>query len=39
LQQFTKGVLELKDVVYYVSAIVLGLFLSKRSLESIRWKA
>ena len=39
LQQFTKGVLELKDVVYYVSVIVLGLFLSKRSLESIRWKA
>lgn len=39
LQQFTKGVLELKDVVYYTSVIVLGLFLSKRSLESIRWKA
>ena len=39
LAQFTKGVLELKDVVYYVSVIVLGLFLSKRSLESIRWKA
>jgi ABC-2 type transport system permease protein len=38
-EQFTKGVIELKDTVYYVSAIALGLFLSKRSLESIRWKA
>ena len=38
-EQFTKGVIELKDVVYYLSAIFLGLFLSKRSLESIRWKA
>ncbi len=38
-QQFSKGVVELKDVVYYASAIGLGLFLSKRSLESLRWKA
>jgi len=38
-EQFTKGVIELKDVVYYLSAIFLGLFLSKRSLESIRWRA
>jgi ABC-2 type transport system permease protein len=38
-EQFTKGVIELKDVTYYVSAIFLGLFLSKRSLESIRWKS
>ncbi|MBI1353735.1 MAG: ABC transporter permease subunit [Acidobacteria bacterium] len=38
-EQFTKGVIELKDVVYYLSAIFLGLFLSKRSIESMRWKA
>ena len=38
-QQFSKGVIELKDTVYYVSAISLGLFLSKRSLESLRWRA
>ena len=38
-EQFSKGVIELKDVVYYLSATTLGLFLSKRSLESIRWKA
>ena len=38
-EQFSKGVIELKDTVYYLSAIVLGLFLSKRSLESLRWRA
>lgn len=38
-EQFSKGVIELKDFTYYVSAAALGLFLSKRSLESLRWKA
>lgn len=38
-EQFSKGVIELKDTVYFLSAISLGLFLSKRSLEAIRWKA
>ena len=38
-ESFARGVIELKDVVYYVSATALGLFLSKRSLESIRWSA
>ncbi len=38
-EQFSKGVIELKDAVYYVSAIGLGLFLTKRSLESLHWRA
>ena len=38
-EQFSKGVIELKDLTYYFSAICLGLFLSKRSLEALRWKA
>jgi ABC-2 type transport system permease protein len=38
-EQFAKGVIELKDATYYLTAIGLGLFLSKRSLESVRWKA
>lgn len=38
-EQFSKGVIELKDITYYISAIALGLFLSKRSLESLRWRA
>jgi len=38
-EQFSKGVLELKDTIYYLTAISFGLFLSKRSLESLRWRA
>jgi ABC-2 type transport system permease protein len=38
-EQFSKGVIELKDAVYYLSAIAAGLFLSKRSIESLRWRA
>ena len=36
---FSKGLLSSKDVVYYVSAIVLGLFLTARSMESLRWRS
>jgi ABC-2 type transport system permease protein len=39
LENFSKGVIDLKDTVYYLSVIVLGLFVSVRSLESIRWRA
>jgi ABC-2 type transport system permease protein len=36
---FSKGVLDSKDIIYYVSAIFIGLFLTARSLESLRWRA
>jgi ABC-2 type transport system permease protein len=39
MDSFTKGVLDLKDIVYYLSMITFGLFLTARSLESIRWRA
>lgn len=39
MQSFLKGVIDTKDAIYYVSAIVLGLFLTARSLESLRWRA
>jgi ABC-2 type transport system permease protein len=39
MESFLKGVIDSKDVVYYVSVIVLGLFLTARSLESLRWRA
>jgi ABC-2 type transport system permease protein len=39
IDSFSKGVLDLKDIVYYVTFILLGLFLTTRSLESMRWKA
>src|SRR5215471_4057525 len=38
-ESFAKGLLSIKDAVYYLSAIVLGLFLTARSLESLRWRS
>ena len=38
-ESFAKGVIDLKDVVYYVTMIVLGLFLTARSMDSMRWRA
>ena len=38
-ESFARGVIDSKDVVYYVSMIVLGLFLTARSMESMRWRA
>jgi ABC-2 type transport system permease protein len=35
---FAKGVLDTKDIIYYVNFIVLALFLTLRSLEARRWK-
>jgi ABC-2 type transport system permease protein len=36
---FSKGILDSKDILYYLSAIFIGLFLTARSLESLRWRA
>lgn len=36
---FSKGIIDTKDVVFYVSMIFLGLFLTARSMESLRWRA
>lgn len=38
-EPFAKGVIDTKDVVFYISMIFLGLFLTARSLESLRWRA
>jgi ABC-2 type transport system permease protein len=38
-EPFSKGVIDSKDLVFYFSAIFLGLFLTTRSLESLRWRA
>jgi ABC-2 type transport system permease protein len=35
---FAKGVLDTKDVIYYLDFIALALFLALRSLESRRWR-
>jgi ABC-2 type transport system permease protein len=38
LDNFTKGVIELKDIVYYLSFMFFGLFLTHIMLESERWR-
>jgi ABC-2 type transport system permease protein len=38
-EPFAKGVIDSKDVIFFVSMIVLGLFLTARSMESLRWRA
>jgi ABC-2 type transport system permease protein len=38
-EPFSKGIVDTKDVIFYLSAIFLGLFFTARSLESLRWRA
>jgi ABC-2 type transport system permease protein len=38
MDSFSRGVIDTKDVIYYLSMIFLGLFLTARSLESLRWR-
>jgi ABC-2 type transport system permease protein len=38
-ESFAKGVVDSKDVIFYCSVIFFGLFLTARSLESLRWRA
>jgi ABC-2 type transport system permease protein len=39
MEEMVKGVVDLKDVVYYLSVIVFGLFIAQQSVESQRWRA
>ncbi len=36
---FARGVIDTKDVVFYLTGIFLGLFATARSLESLRWRS
>jgi ABC-2 type transport system permease protein len=38
-EPFAKGVIDSKDVIFYLSMIFFGLFLTARSMESLRWRA
>jgi ABC-2 type transport system permease protein len=38
LEGFTRGLIDTKDLVYYVTGVGLALFLTLRSLESKRWR-
>jgi ABC-2 type transport system permease protein len=39
MDEMAKGILELKDVVFYLSLILFGLLLTHQSVESQRWRA
>jgi ABC-2 type transport system permease protein len=39
LEDLVKGVVAVKDVVFYLSVITFGLFLAHQSVESQRWRA
>ncbi len=38
-ESFAKGVMDSKDAIYFVTVAFFGLFLTARSLESLRWRA
>lgn len=38
-EPFSKGIIDTKDVVFYLTFIFFGLFLTTRSLESLRWRS
>ena len=38
-ENFAKGVLDLKDGIYYLSMIFFALFITSRSMESLRWRS
>jgi ABC-2 type transport system permease protein len=38
-ETFAKGVLDIKDAVFYLTVIFVGLFFTARSMESLRWRS
>src|SRR5437763_1830333 len=38
-ESFAKGVLDLKDAIFYLTVIFLGLFFTTRAMESLRWRS
>jgi ABC-2 type transport system permease protein len=39
MESFTRGTLDSKDAIYYVTLTFFGLFLTARSMESLRWRS
>jgi ABC-2 type transport system permease protein len=37
-QEFLKGVIDTQDLVYFATVLVVTLFLTQRSVESVRWR-
>jgi ABC-2 type transport system permease protein len=38
-EPFSKGIIDTKDVIFYLTFIFFGLFLTTRSIESLRWRS
>jgi len=38
-ESFSKGVLNTKDAIFYLTVIFVGLFFTTRSMESLRWRS
>jgi gliding motility-associated transport system permease protein len=38
-ESFGRGVIDTKDLIFYATVIFLGLFLTERSMESLRWRS
>ena len=39
MDNFSKGIISMKDVLYYVTFIFFALFITNRALESLRWRS
>jgi ABC-2 type transport system permease protein len=39
MEPFSKGLLDTRDTLYYLTMIFVGFFLTARSLESLRWRS
>ena len=39
LQPFIKGVIDSRDIIYFLSIIIIGLYLTNLSIESRRWRS
>ncbi|MDX2041522.1 MAG: ABC transporter permease [Acidobacteriota bacterium] len=37
-QEFSQGVIDTTNIIFYLSGVMLGLFLTLRSLDSMRWR-
>ena len=38
-ESFARGTIDLKDAIFYLTVIFLGLFFTARSMESLRWRS
>ena len=37
-QEMTKGIVDTRDLVYFLTLVVVGIFLTQRAVESVRWR-